>query len=56
MEQVRDQMLSLEVEDLNLRGAHILLTLNENRIIVVGKEGLPVTRICNFEYIKRIEV
>jgi hypothetical protein len=54
MEKIRDNMLTVGVEDLNIRGTHILLTLNDNRKIVVGKDGLPVTRICNFEYLKRI--
>jgi hypothetical protein len=55
MEQISDKMSMAGFEDLELRGSHILLTLNENRNIVLGKEGLPLTRICNFEYIKRIE-
>jgi hypothetical protein len=55
MEKTRDIMLTVGVEDLNFRGTHILLTLNENRKIVEGKDGLPVARLCNLEYLKRIE-
>jgi hypothetical protein len=55
MEKIRDKMIELGVEDLNLRGTHILLALNDNREIVTGKDRLPVTRICNFELLKRIE-
>ena len=55
MEQTRDKMFMAGFEDLKLRGSHILLTLDKNRRIVLGKEGLPLTRICNFEYIKRTE-
>jgi hypothetical protein len=55
MEQIRDKMFMAGYENMKLRGSHILLALDENRKIVLGKEGLPLTRICNFEYIKRIE-
>jgi hypothetical protein len=55
MEKTRDIMLTVSVEDLNFRGTHILLTLNENRKIVEGKDGLPVARLCNLEYLKRTE-
>jgi hypothetical protein len=55
MEKTRDKMVKLGVEDLNLRGTHILLALNNNHEIVTGKDRLPITRICNFELLKRIE-
>jgi hypothetical protein len=53
MEKTHDKMIELGVEDLNLRGTHILLALNDNREIVTGKDRLPITRICNFELLKR---
>jgi hypothetical protein len=55
MEKIHDKMIELGVEDLNLRGTHILLALDDNRDIVNGKDELPVTRICNFSLLKRIE-
>jgi hypothetical protein len=55
MEKIRDNMIELGVEDLNLRGTHILLALDDNRNIVTGEDELPVTRICNFALLKRIE-
>jgi hypothetical protein len=55
MEQIRDKMYLAGFEDVNLRGSHVLVALDENRKIVLGKEGLPLTRLCNFEYIKRTE-
>jgi hypothetical protein len=54
MEQTRDKILSIGYEDLNFRGTHILLTFNQDHEIVLGKDGIPVTRICNFEYLKQI--
>ena len=55
MEKIRDKMIELGVEDLNLRGTHILLALDDNRDIVTGEGELPVTRICNFALLKRIK-
>jgi hypothetical protein len=55
MEKIHDKMIELGVEDLNLRGTHILLALDDNRDIVTGEDELPVTRICNFSLLKRIE-
>jgi hypothetical protein len=55
MAMIRDKMLVVGVEDLNLRGTHILLALNDRREIITGHDGLPFTRICNFECLKRIE-
>jgi len=54
MEQIKDKMLNAGVEDLNLRGSHILVTLDENSNIILGEDNLPMTRICNFEYLKKI--
>jgi hypothetical protein len=55
MEQIQDKMWSIGFEDLNFQGTHILLTFDENRKIVTGKDGYPITRICNFEYLKKSE-
>jgi hypothetical protein len=54
METVRNRMLAVGVEDLNLRGTHILLSINSANEIVTDEAGLPKTRICNFELLKRI--
>jgi hypothetical protein len=53
METVRNRMLAVGVEDLNLRGTHILLSLNSANEIVTREDGLPKIRICNFELLKR---
>jgi hypothetical protein len=36
METVRNNMLAVGVEDLNLRGTHILLSMNSSHEIVTG--------------------
>ncbi len=42
-------------EDLNLRGRHILLSLDDKNNVINDESGFPETRICNFELIKRLE-
>lgn len=41
------------VEDLNLKGTHLLLSIDRSGELVRGDEGLPQVRICNFELLKR---
>ena len=55
MEQTVEKMQNIGVKDLNLRGTHILLMMDENQSIIERKNGQPQTRICNFEYLKRVE-
>lgn len=40
--------------DLNLKGDHILLSLNPNGGLVRDSNGMPEFRFCNFELIKRL--
>lgn len=53
MDTVRSRMLAVGVEDLNLRGTHILLAINSAHQIVTGKNGFPEIRIGNFELLRR---
>jgi hypothetical protein len=56
MDQMRIRLGALGVEDLNLRGNHILLSIDaENRKLVTEPGGLPVMRLCNFELLGEIE-
>jgi len=52
--QATEQRLSeAEVEDLNLRGSHLLLSLDRSGRLAVDQQGIPVVRICNFELLRR---
>lgn len=42
------------VEDLSLRGTHLLLSIDRNQNLAVDKNGLPMLRICNFELLRWI--
>jgi hypothetical protein len=42
------------MEDLHLRGNHVLLSLDVRGELVRDEEQVPDMRICNFELLKRI--
>jgi len=50
----RDRLLEVGVEDLNLRGNHILLSLDSKRRLIRDARGVPEIRICNFEFLRRL--
>ncbi|MFC1503992.1 hypothetical protein ACFL6D_01095 [Spirochaetota bacterium] len=41
------------IEDLNLRGSHVLLSLNAEGKLVLDNNKLPDERVCNFELLRR---
>jgi hypothetical protein len=53
MQRTRDRMAELGIEDLNLRGNHILLSLDVANKLVMDADGLPAARICNFELLRK---
>ena len=42
------------IEDLSLRGDHLLLSVDRSRELAKDKSGLPLVRISNFELLRRI--
>jgi len=53
MRRVHERLTALQVEDLNLRGTHILLSRRVSTgELVRDADGLPETRICNFELLR----
>lgn len=53
MKLVKDRMKTVGIEDLNLRGTHILLSLNSSNQLILTDDGIPQIRICNFEFLRR---
>jgi hypothetical protein len=54
LEGVRARLLAVGIEDLNLRGSHILLsTLASTGHLITDKSSVPEVRICSFELLKR---
>ena len=42
------------IEDLNLRGNHLLLSLDMSDRLATDCDGEPLVRICNFELLRRV--
>lgn len=54
LEIAKKRLLEVGVEDLNLRGNHILLSLNSKRRLIRDSEGIPEIRLCNFEFLRKL--
>lgn len=55
MAETRSRLADVGIEDLNLRGTHLLLSLDKSGRLLMDDQGIPAVRICNFELLKRIE-
>jgi len=53
MQRTRDRLAAIGIEDLNLRGTHLLLSLDRAGQLLRDDDGLPTVRICNFELLRR---
>ena len=42
------------IEDLSLRGNHLLLSIDREKKLALDEKGIPLIRICNFELLKRL--
>lgn len=49
--QTKEVLASVGIEDLNLKGNHILLSIDNNNHLVMDDKGLPTIRIYNFEFL-----
>jgi hypothetical protein len=48
-----DFLESVDVQDLNLHGSHLLLSLTSSGKLLRSGDGCPDVRICNFEFLKQ---
>jgi len=55
MEITRNKLASVGIEDLNLRGNHILLSADNSGQLVRDRKGIPEIRISNFEFLRRLK-
>jgi hypothetical protein len=53
MELTREKLASVGIEDLNLRGKHILLSVDNSRRLVKNSDNIPEIRISNFELLRK---
>jgi hypothetical protein len=55
LEIARLRLLGADMEDLNLKGDHIILSIDGDGLLVRDMQGLPEMRFCNFELMRRIQ-
>lgn len=53
MNKIKNKLESINVEDLNLNGNHILLSLDKGKKLIKDNNGDYSVRICNFELLKQ---
>ena len=53
MRDTKRRMAAAGVKDVNLRGNHLLLSLDRDKKLVLDSQQQPLLRICNFELLKR---
>lgn len=49
----KERLSRVGIEDLNLRGSHLLLSVNHDGRLVRDDNGIPEMRICNFEFLHK---
>ena len=54
MERAKQRLAKAGIEDLNLRGNHLLLSLESSGRLAPGDDGLPAVLIRNFELLRQI--
>jgi hypothetical protein len=55
LQRMKDQLASVNIEDLNSKGNHILLSVDRTGQLVKNPQGIPEIRICTFELLKKID-
>jgi hypothetical protein len=52
MRATKKRLATAGIEDLSLRGDHLLLSVDRSDNLATDENGLPLARICNFELLK----
>ena len=53
MRATKKRLASAGVEDLSLRGNHLLMSIDREQKLALDDQGLPSIRICNFEMLRK---
>ena len=56
MQVAKTRLAAVGIEDLNLKGSHLLLSVDRSGRLVMDPDGVPAARICNFELLRHIKV
>ncbi|MBU1076122.1 MAG: hypothetical protein KKH98_02435 [Spirochaetes bacterium] len=51
----KEKLARVGIQDLNLRGNHLLLSLDQKGSLVTDNQNLPDVRICNFELLRKMK-
>jgi hypothetical protein len=51
---MQKRLAAAGIEDLSLRGNHLLLSIDRNQNLARDDKGLPLIRICNFDLLRRL--
>ncbi len=51
---VREKLASVGIEDLNLRGNHVMVSRDSRGLLVADAEGFPDFRLSNFEFLRKM--
>jgi len=54
LQAAKEKLLNAGIEDLNLRGNHILISFDSKGNFIRDEQGSMEIRICNFEFLKGI--
>jgi len=54
MRAARRRLVTAGIEDLSLRGNHLLLSIDRDQKLAVDERGMPLMRICNFEQLRKL--
>ncbi len=54
MRAAKTRLAATGIEDLSLRGNHLILSIDQEQKLAIDEKGLPLFRICNFELLKRM--
>jgi len=50
----KDRLMRAGYEDLNFKGSHLLISLDTDKAMLRDENGMPKTRVCNFELIRKV--
>ena len=54
MQAIRQRLADVGIEDLSLRGNHLLFSLERSDRLATDGRGMPTVRMCNFELLRRV--
>ncbi len=54
MRRENEKLVSMGIEDLNLRAEHFMISLDHKGNLIAGADGKPEVRCCNFEFLRRL--